>query len=343
MDQILLLPKADVHLHLQSMLDIDTLFEQAKRIGLKTSLSRAEFNLKLENFSCLFDLFDMLEVIEAIPTSYIDVYHALLPFYAKIYGQNVNYIEPSIYFGSFNLHPSETLKGIRLAADEAESLYGIKTNLIYCFGRGESERTMKENLALLQQDKGCFAGVNAAGNEMKMTAKQIKPVFDYAKELGFCRDGNATIHTGEEASADQVISSLYYLDLKRIDHGLRAHEDPYLMKFLGSINFSLAMCPVSNRKLKVCERFCSNQYVYDKFIQSGCKISINSDDPYLLNSFLNDVYIDFYNTYQDNLPNKNLAYIDLIKNSYSMSFLSDSEKSIYLASIDNQVNKLDLQ
>lgn len=343
MDQVLSLPKADVHLHLQSMLDIDTLYEQAKRTGLEPGLTRAEFNLKLENFSCLFDLFDMLEVIEAIPTSYNDIYHALLPYYARIHEQNVNYIEPSVYFGSFNLHPSEILKGIRLAANEAEGLYGIKTNLIYCFGRGEAESTMKENLALLQQDKECFVGVNAAGNEMKTPAKKIKPVFEYAKDLGFCRDGNATIHTGEEASADQVISSLYYLDLKRIDHGVRAHEDPYLMKFLGDIHFPLAMCPVSNRKLKVCERFCSNQYIYDKFIQSGCRISINSDDPYLLNSFLNDVYIDFYNTYQDRLPNKNLAYIDLIKNAYSMSFMSDSEKSYYLTSLDHHLNKLDLQ
>lgn len=342
MDEILSLPKADVHLHLQSMLDVNTLFDIAQRTNLSTSLSKTEFELKLQNFSCLNDLFDLLEVIEAIPTSYIDLYHALMPYYARLNSQNVNYIEPSIYFGSFNLHPSEVLKGILQAASEAEGLYGIKTGLIYLFGRGESEKKMKENLSVLQQDKECFVGINAAGNEMKMTAKQIKPVYEYAKNLGFCKDGNATIHTGEEAPVEQIISSLYHLDLKRIDHGIRAHEDPYLLKFLGDCNFSLAMCPVSNKKLKVCERFCSGKYVYDQFIRSGCKISINSDDPYLINSFLNDVYLDFYNYYEDRLPNGMRTYVDLIKNAYSMSFLSDYSKANYLNSLNHQLNKLNL-
>ena len=324
------------------MLDINTLFDIAQRTNVRPLLSKSEFDLKIQNFSCLYDLFELLDVIEAIPTSYLDIYHALMPYYAKLSTQNVNYIEPSIYFGSFSLHPSETLKGVLQAANAAEDLYGIKTGLIYLFGRGGSETKMKENLALLQQEKESFVGINAAGNEMKMTAKQIKPVYEYAKNLGFCKDGNATIHTGEEAPVEEIISSLYHLDLKRIDHGVRAHEDPYLLKFLGDCNFSLAMCPVSNKKLKVCERFCSGKYVYDQFIRSGCKISINSDDPYPLNSFLDGVYRDFYDYYEDRLPNGMQTYVDLIKNSYSMSFLSEFSKANYLNSLSHHLNKLNL-
>ena len=340
MEYILPLPKAEVHIHLESMLDVDTIYSISSRLGLESMISKEEFHSKVESYSCLSDMLQLLNIILTVPQSYIDIYHLLMPIYSKLHSANVVYIEPSIIFNSFSLHPSEVVKGFIIAKNEAESLYGIKSNLIYSFSRNSTIERMKSSMMELHPYKDLFVGINAAGNEENMPACQIKELYQYAEDIGLCRNGNKTIHTGEEASPDHIIGSLALLGLKRIDHGVRAAEDPHLLKFLGDSQFNLAMCPFSNRKLKVYDRFCEGKSNLHKFIEAGCKVSINSDDPYLLGCFTEDVYMDVYREYGEGLPGGMKAYVDMVKNGFSMSFMEDCEKERYIKLIDSQVQHL---
>lgn len=340
MESILSLPKAEVHIHLESMLDIDTIYSISSRQGLELEITKKDFQSKIQSYSCLSDMFQLLNIILKVPQTYIDIYHLLLPIYSKLHAANVVYIEPSVILTEFSLHPSEVIKGINLAKNEAESLYGIKTNLIYTISRNSSIETINTNMMELFPNKDLFVGINAAGNEENMSACKIKQVYQLAKDLGIGKNGSATIHTGEETSPDHIIASLAFLDLKRIDHGVRATEDPHLMKFLGDSQFNLAMCPFSNRKLKVYDRFCEGKSNLHRFIEAGCKVSINSDDPYLLGCFTDDVYMDVYREYGDGLPGGMAGYVELVKNGFSMSFMEESEKERLIKLINSQVKNL---
>jgi adenosine deaminase len=285
-------------------------------------------------------MFSLLNLIISVPKSYIDIYHLLQPFYKHLHNENIIYIEPSLILDSFSLHPSDLMKGFTLAKEEAESLYGIKTNAIYTISRCNSIEKSKQILQTAEPFKDLFVGLNAAGHEELLPASQIKELYSLARNLGFAKDGHATIHTGEETSPDFIISSLAYLGLTRIDHGVRAVEDPFLMKFLGDNHFSLAMCPVSNKKLKVCERFSDGKYVYHQFVEAGCRVSVNSDDPYMMDGFLNDVFKDLYQYYGEGLPGGLRCYVDFIRNGFLMSFNTENEKKRYVRMVDEEISKI---
>ena len=98
------------------------------------------------------------------------------------------------------------------------------------------------------------------------------------------------------------------------------------------------MCPVSNQKLKINERFCEGKYCYDEFIDKGCMVSINSDDPEIYNSFLDDVYRQFLENYENTQIFDNFAQI--VKNGFLMGFLQENEKKYFLSEIDSQISKI---
>ena len=76
-------------------------------------------------------------------------------------------------------------------------------------------------------------------------------IFEFAKEL----TENVTLHAGEEDGPISIMDALFRTNCKRIDHGIRALEDPFLCRFLKEYKIPLATSPLSNKLLKVYDRF----------------------------------------------------------------------------------------
>ena len=339
MERLINLPKADVHLHFESLFDIEILYDIAKRNSITPSILKQNYYEKRENFSCLFDLFELLDVNFDIPTSSQDIYDLTSTFYKKISTKNIVYIEPAICFTVFNKISAEhILKGFLQASSEAESLYNIKTNIILQLARGSSIESQTDLLHSLQPYKHHFAGIGLAGNEFSKPSKHFAGLYDLARNLGYCNEHTCTAHSGEECPPEYIIETLHYLKVNRLDHAIRAREDPFLLNFLGKNHFPIAMCPVSNQKLKINERFCEGKYCYDEFIDKGCMVSINSDDPEIYNSFLDDVYRQFLENYENTQIFDNFAQI--VKNGFLMGFLQENEKKYFLSEIDSQISKI---
>lgn len=103
---------------------------------------------------------------------------------------------------------------------------------------------------------------------------KYKEVYERARTLGI---KNLTMHSGEEGPASWVRSSVEDLGLTRIDHGVRAADDPEVMKLLADRDIFLTLCPLSNVCLRVHKSVAESPI--PKFLQAGVKFSINSDDP----------------------------------------------------------------
>ena len=58
-------------------------------------------------------------------------------------------------------------------------------------------------------------------------------------------------HAGEGAGADSVRACVELLDARRINHGVRAVEDPAVVALLLERGVSLDVCPTSNVALQV--------------------------------------------------------------------------------------------
>jgi adenosine deaminase len=95
-------------------------------------------------------------------------------------------------------------------------------------------------------------------------------------------------HAGELEGPVSVRGALDVLGADRIQHGVRAVEDPELVRRLADVQVCLDVCPTSNVMLSVVPDLRSHP-LPDLFA-AGVPCSINADDPLLFGTGLLDEY-----------------------------------------------------
>ena len=120
------------------------------------------------------------------------------------------------------------------------------------------------------------------GNEAAAgrTGPRFAEAFRRAGAAGLRR----TVHAGESRSPDGVRDAIELLGADRIDHGVRAIEDPELVGLLVDRQIPLGVCPTSNLKLGVYPWI--ESHPIDRLRLAGVAVSINTDDPVLLGASL---------------------------------------------------------
>ena len=334
------LPKADIHHHLCGAFDIDLLYDISERLSIPLRLSREEYRGLQKNFSCLTDLLTMIDLgMESLvsPAVLHDlVYHS----FSKYSEQSVVYVESAInirVFQSSHFSISQAVNALSEAASRLLSVNGLKVNFLLEYNRCLDIDTQMNTLNSMYTYNTHFRGVAVASDEFKNPSRNLKPLYDQARVYGFCGpDGKyATAHSGEETPSSYVQETLDYLGVIRIDHGIRAFEDPLLINRIVNEKIGLAMAPISNRMLKVLDRFCGGKWIFGDVYKRGCRISINSDDPGCNGTTLNDNFNEFYTLYEGS--DKDEAVLNVLKNGFLTSFLDESEKNEWIQKIDKQV------
>ena len=124
------------------------------------------------------------------------------------------------------------------------------------------------------------------GNEAAAgrTSARFAEAFKRAGAAGLRR----TVHAGESSGPEGVRDAVECLGADRIDHGVRAIEDPDLVRLLAERRIPLGICPTSNLKLGVYARMADHPI--DLLRQAGVVVSINTDDPVLLGASLEGEY-----------------------------------------------------
>jgi adenosine deaminase len=120
------------------------------------------------------------------------------------------------------------------------------------------------------------------GNEAAAgrTGPRFAEAFRRAGEVGLRR----TVHAGESSGPEGVRDAIELLGADRIDHGVRAIEDPELVGMLVDRQIPLGICPTSNLRLGVYA--CIEDHPIDRLRRAGVAVSINTDDPVLLGASL---------------------------------------------------------
>ena len=104
---------------------------------------------------------------------------------------------------------------------------------------------------------------------------QFISAFKKAKESGL----GITAHAGESSGPQGVVAALDQLGVDRLDHGVRAVEDPALMSRLAAEGIPLNVCVSSN-----CHNLYSSydQHPLPQLLAKGLLCTINTDDPAML-------------------------------------------------------------
>ncbi|WP_084075618.1 adenosine deaminase [Demequina sp. NBRC 110052] len=105
------------------------------------------------------------------------------------------------------------------------------------------------------------------------TGEKFSEAFTLARDAGLHR----TVHAGESSGPEGVWDAVDLLHAERIDHGVRAIEDPALIERLISDGIALGVCPRSNLTLGVYDGWASHPL--PALLDAGVLVTLNTDDP----------------------------------------------------------------
>lgn len=266
------LPKAELHLHLEGSVTPELMQELAPAFSADEIRRRFGFRTFTGFLECYKWVVENLRG----PEDYALVARRLL---ASLERQNVRYAEITLSAGVIIWKKQEFAPIYdALQREAAAASIGVRWNLdaIRHFG-AEHARQVAE-LAAERVDKGVVS-FGIGGDEVRGPAEWFTDVYQFAKAGGL----RLTAHAGEIAGPDSVWGALR-LGAERIGHGIRAVEDPALMRHLRDHDIPLEVCISSNLATGAVESL--RAHPVRRLYDAGVPIVLNTDDPGLFNTTL---------------------------------------------------------
>ena len=280
MRDLVTLPKAHLHLHLEGGMRPSTLNELAATYGLQVPEIRG------------FGSFPVFAQMYAAACSVVRTPDDLMRLVdetvedAKLAG--AAWVEPSIFAPRHNEHigPDEEVVEIVLdALSESAARHGIGAALIVAADRTRppSHALAQAELAVRYADQGVVA-FGLANDEGLFPPEPFAEPYDLIRRTGLL----STPHAGELAGPESVRGALDALGADRVQHGVRAVEDPELVGRLADEGVCCDVCPSSNLALAVYPSLA--EHPLSALLDAGVPCSINADDPLLFGPHLLEEY-----------------------------------------------------
>ncbi|MEV0608585.1 adenosine deaminase [Polymorphospora rubra] len=216
-------------------------------------------------------------------------------------------------------------EAIEDARKHAEAELGIV--LRWCFdipgeaGLPAAEETLR--IALEERPDGLIS-FGLGGPEIGVPRPQFKPYFDQARAAGL----RSVPHAGETTGPETIWDALRDLGAERIGHGISAAADPALLAHLAEHRIPLEVCPTSNLRTRAVASL--DEHPLRALVDAGVPVSINSDDPPMFGTTLDDEYA---------VAARLLGYgpdgvAGLARSAVTASFLPAPEQARLIAEID---------
>ena len=275
-DALLALPKAELHLHIEGTLEPDLAFELAARNGVELPYADVDELAAQYDFDDLQSFLDLYYATMAVLLTREDFAELTRRYLRRAHAQGVRHVE--LFFDP-QAHTSrgvafdDVVDGIGDALDEAEREYGMTGALILCFLRDAPVASAEEALTagLARTDRIIGVGLDSA--EVGYPPSLFEAAYTRAREAGL----HAVAHAGEEGPPAYVWEALDLLHAERIDHGIRAIEDPELVTRLAEERIPLTVCPLSNVRLQATPDLRDHPLL--QLDAAGVPVTVNSDDP----------------------------------------------------------------
>ena len=127
-------------------------------------------------------------------------------------------------------------------------------------------------------------GFSLGGDETARPARDFKDVYRRGRKAGLL----PVVHAGEWAGPESVADALRFLEPVRIAHGIRAVEDPALLKALVKEGVVCDVCPTSNLRTGAVSR--DEVHPLRRMIHAGVWVTLSTDDPGLFGTTLAGEY-----------------------------------------------------
>jgi len=271
-----LLPKAELHLHLEGSIEPETLVELAPGCDVKEVTA----NYRYSDFAEFLMSFKWVTSYLRSPADYALITQRLL---ANLERQNVRYAEITLSAGVALLRKQDfapIYDAVRKASKESSVEVHWILDAIRHFGPEQAMQVAE--LAAERVNDGVVA-FGIGGDEARGPAEWFGEVFAFARKKGL----RLTAHAGETTGPESVWGALA-LGAERIGHGIRSIEDPALLRELRDRGVPLEVCISSNVATGAVSSLAAHpvRRLYD----AGVPLVLNSDDPAMFQTSLTKEY-----------------------------------------------------
>ena len=285
---VISLPKAELHVHIEGTLEPELMFEIGSRNAIPLPYADAAAARAAYHFTDLQSFLDLYYAGAAVLINEQDFYDMTYAYLQRAYADGVVHVEP---FFDPQTHTERgitfetVITGISRALRDGEAQLGITSRLIMCFLRHLPEQDAFDTWNDARPYLPLIDAVGLDSGERGNPPQKFTDVYAAARAAGL----HAVAHAGEEGPAANVSASLDVLHAERIDHGVRAIDDPALVARLVSERIPLTMCPLSNQRLQVTPDL--RDHPLKRLLDAGVVVTVNSDDPAYFGGYVVDNYI----------------------------------------------------
>lgn len=319
-----MLPKAELHLHLEGAIAPATLLELRQRHGKSSTAAEVEQLYRYDDFTGFLMAFKTVTEDLQTPEDYELITYRLME---NLKAQGILHAEVYVAAGVCLWRKQDfdaIFEGLERGRERGERDFGISLLWIFDavrqFGADQARKVFE--YAVRYHDRN-VVGIGIGGDEQKGPPEMFRDVYAFAADHGL----HLTAHAGESTNPESIWGALN-LHAERIGHGLKAYQDPELIEELATRQVPIEICITSNLRTGCCHSLA--EHPVRNYFDQGLMITLNSDDPAMFGTSLTNEY---------QLAQTAFTFTDehlreLARNSFEASFLPPEKKLQFLNLFD---------
>jgi adenosine deaminase len=321
------MPKVELHVHLEGCLTPEMAVHFARRNRVPYPHASVDEARAAMAFTDLGSFIAAMSVNTRTLAAVEDYYELAKHYLDRLRAENIVHAEIALSpqgFTARGLEIKPCIEAVAAALREARDNDGMTGSIIAGIVR---HREPDDAMDMLRELRACgddILAVGLHGAEQGSEPRLYERHFQFARAEGW----HTVAHAGEEGPADYVAQAIDILGAERIDHGVRAEEDPALLDRLAAEQIPLTVCPLSNVCLGVFPSLAHHNAA--RLLRHGIPISLNSDDPAYFGGYLSQ-------NFADTAAALDLSAAELVainKNAIRAAFLDNAAKEKLLAATD---------
>src|SRR5215218_4600009 len=332
-----LLPKAELHCHLDGSLRPETMLELGRELGKAMPAPDAgslrEF-MRVDDARHLEDYLERFAITLSVMQSESALERIAYELAEDAAADGVRYIEVR-YAPVLNTREGLSLETAVEAPlhglARAERAHGIVGRVIVCALRHMPQSVSQElaELAVAYRHHG-VVGFDLAGGELGNPARLHAAAFEYARS----HDLACTCHAGEGDDASSVREAIHVCGAHRLGHATRLIEDASLTDFCNDRRIPLEICLTSNVQTHAAQSY--ETHPFREYYRRGLNVVLNTDNRLMSGVTLTDEYL--HAARELGFTFDELSEVSL--NGFESSFLPFAERTLLVARAKERIAAL---
>ena len=319
-------PKIELHLHIEGAIPVSSLWELVRKYDTEKSIksqSDLEARFVYKDFSHFLNTWTWKNTFLR---EYEDFSFIATEVIKDLIEQNHRYVEFFFTPPDHVENGIEPQKLLEALYDGAKAFFDrITVNFIFDISRNfGSENGMRLLEQMKEMKSYNLAGMGMGGSEHLYPPEPFERVYRKAKDHGF----HTTVHAGEAAGPSSIWGALKHLCPDRIGHGTTIIEDTKLLNYVKEERIPIELCPISNVRTGGVKRL--REHPIRKYYDNGLNISINTDDPKMFNTSLENEFAEL-----ENIGFNKTDVKVMLENAINSAWCSEDIKSAFKKEIDD--------